>query len=234
MTSAPRPGIGVRSDPGTFAAAVVEGLDPAVDPRDPEVAAWLRELLWEHAVVCLRLPAKLTDEEHRAIVGMIGPVKDPVGVDADGAQVRYSDPKQVIDSGFVLTDELRAELELDGSLGGDDVRPGLFEFFHTDDSYVERPAAATVLHARALPSGPGGATSFLDMRAAYRLLDADEQRDLVGLHAVHHHNNHDGRQRHDHRVLSGQHDCAQGDQRSSALSFRRPRYLCNAQRQGVG
>ena len=43
----------------------------------------------------------------------------------------------------------------------------------------------TVLHARELPSGPGGATSFLDMRAAYRRLDPDDRARLVGLRAVH-------------------------------------------------
>src|SRR5262249_33409832 len=44
----------------------------------------------------------------------------------------------------------------------------------------ERPAAATVLHARQLPSGPGGDTSFLDMRAAYRLLDARDRDAIAG------------------------------------------------------
>jgi alpha-ketoglutarate-dependent taurine dioxygenase len=78
-----------------------------------------------------------------------------------------------------------------GSLGGDDLRPGLFEQFHTDDSYTEYPAAVTVLHARALPESGGGATSFLDMRAAYQLLDEPTQARLVGLHAVHAYNNHD-------------------------------------------
>ena len=72
--------------------------------------------------------------------------------------------------GFVLTDELREALG-DVNVGGDDVRPGLFQYFHTDDSYVECPAHVTVLHARALPSGGGGATSFIDMRVAYDLLD---------------------------------------------------------------
>jgi alpha-ketoglutarate-dependent taurine dioxygenase len=65
----------------------------------------------------------------------------------------------------------------------------LFEFFHTDDSYVERPASVTVLHARALPTSGGGATSFLDMRAAYELLDAGERDALIGRHALHAYNN---------------------------------------------
>ena len=53
--------------------------------------------------------------------------------------LRYSEDRQIIDAGFVLTDELRAELG-DLSFGGlDPQRPGLFETFHTDDTYTERP-----------------------------------------------------------------------------------------------
>jgi taurine dioxygenase len=118
---------------------------------------------------------------------MIAPVKDPVGRTRDGEPLRYSDDRQVIDSGLVLTDEMRAELG-DLSLGGDPVRPLLFEYFHTDDSYTEQPALATVLHARALPSS-GGDTCFIDMRAAFDLLDPEVRARLIGLHAVHAFNN---------------------------------------------
>ena len=161
----------------------MSGLDPTRDATNPDVRDLLRELLATHAIVCVRLPARLTDDENRSLVTIIGPIKDPIGIDVDGDPLRYSDPRQVIDSGFVLTDELREQLG-DSSLGGDDLRPGLFEFFHTDDSYVARPASVTVLHARALPTR-GGATSFIDTRAAYELLDEAERRQLLGLRAVH-------------------------------------------------
>jgi alpha-ketoglutarate-dependent taurine dioxygenase len=173
-----------------FSPAVVVGLVPDRDALDEAAIAALRRLLAGRGLLCLRLPAKLTDEQLRAVVRMFGEVKDLVGIDVDGQPLRYGDARQVIDSGFVMTAELRAQLG-DGSLGGDDLRPGLFEHFHTDDSYVHRPAAATVLHARALPSGPGGATCFLDMRAAYQGLEGDERRALVGRRAVHAYNNHD-------------------------------------------
>lgn len=151
---------------------VVEAAD--VDPER------VPSLLWEHGVIRLRLGRTLTDDEHRAVVAMVGPVKELVAVDRDGAPVTYGDTRQVIDAGYVRTDE-----ERDGtSLGGDAVRPGLFEAFHTDDSYVARPALATVLHARALPSR-GGATAFLDMRAAYAALSDEETERIDGLHVVH-------------------------------------------------
>ena len=88
----------------------------------------------------------------------------------------------------MLSEEQRAQLD-DLSFGGDSVRPGLFEFFHTDDSYTECPAAATVLHARELPSSPGGDTCFMDTRAAFQLLEPAQSERLIGLRAVHAYNN---------------------------------------------
>lgn len=89
---------------------------------------------------------------------------DCVAVSRHGDVLRYGDNRQVMDSGFVLTDELRNELGdvATMSFGGlDDRRPGLFVTFHTDDSCVERPALASVLHARALPPWGGGDTTFI-------------------------------------------------------------------------
>ena len=173
----------------SFGAVEITGLDPSAHTDDTAASELLRAALAEHAVICIRLPAALTDDEARAVASMIGPIKDPVGRTRDGATLRYGEDRQIIDSGFVLTDELREQLG-DVKFGGDNLRPGLFETFHTDDSYTERPAAATVLHARELPSGPGGATSFIDMRAAYRLLDPQRRDGLIGLQVGHAYNNH--------------------------------------------
>ena len=139
--------------------------------------------------MCIRQPEPLDDGEARAIASMIGPIKDPVGRTRDGGTLRYGEDRQIIDAGFVLTDELRAELG-DISFGGlDSERPGLFETFHTDDTYTECPAAATVLHARELPSSPGGATHFLDMRAAYASLEPELRARIIGLRAAYSYNN---------------------------------------------
>jgi alpha-ketoglutarate-dependent taurine dioxygenase len=175
---------------GMFPSVEVRGFDPEVDTGDEARGAWLRDLLWQYGVLCIRLPAKLDDDRLRAVVELFGPIKDPVGRDADGNSVRYSDARQVIDSGFVMTDELREALG-EVTVGGDDVRPGLFQYFHTDDSYVECPALVTVLHTRALPSNGGGDTCFLDMHAAHELLEPDLRARLVGLYAEHAYNNHD-------------------------------------------
>jgi alpha-ketoglutarate-dependent taurine dioxygenase len=173
-----------------FGAAEITGIDPARHLADSAACEQVRSALWEHAVICLRFARALDDGEARAVAEMVGPIKDPVGRTRDGGTLRYSDDRQIIDAGFVLTDELREQLG-DLNFGGlDSQRPGLFETFHTDDTYTERPALATVLHALELPSGPGGDTCFIDMRAAYRLLDPAEQQRLLGLHAVNAYNNH--------------------------------------------
>jgi alpha-ketoglutarate-dependent taurine dioxygenase len=164
----------------TFSAGEVIGL------QTPEV---LRDELTKHGVLCVRLDAPLTDDEARAAASLMGPIKDPVGRTRTGELLRYSEERQIIDAGFVLTDELRAQLG-DVNFGGlDSQRPGLFETFHTDDTYTEQPCWITWLHARELPSGPGGDTNFLDMRAAYESLDPATRERLVGLRAAYSYNN---------------------------------------------
>ncbi len=150
----------------------------------------LRAALWEHGVVCVRSARSLDEEELRDLAGRFGAIKDPVAQTRAGETLRYSEEKQIVDAGFVLTDELREQLG-DLKFGGlDTQRPGLFETFHTDDSFTPRPALVTVLNARELPSSPGGNTIFLDMRSAYDQLDAAARARLTGLHAVHAYNNH--------------------------------------------
>jgi alpha-ketoglutarate-dependent taurine dioxygenase len=177
----------VRALDDVFGAVEISGIDPAVHV-DEQACAEVRAVLWAHAVVCLRFPRPLDEDEARAVAGLIGPIKDPVARTRNGGTMRYSEDRQIIDAGFVLTDELREQLG-DVNFGGDGLRPGLFETFHTDDTYTERPARATVLHARELPSGPGGATNFIDMRAAFRLLEPQVQARIIGLRAVHSYNN---------------------------------------------
>lgn len=159
----------------TFGVVEVSGFDP-VDLRGSENTAELNviaEALAHHGVLCLRMPRALIDEEFQAVVRLFGPIKDPVGTTVDGKRLQYTERRQIIDAGFVMTDEARAQLG-DVSFGGLDAeRPGLFETYHCDDTFAERPASATVLHARQLPASGGGPTCFIDMRAALDRLPAD-------------------------------------------------------------
>jgi taurine dioxygenase len=179
----------LRAPSAPFGAAEISGLVPARDSTDTAARELVRDALAEYGVLCLRLDTALDADGARRVAEMFGPIKDPVGRARDGSRLRYDDDMQIIDSGFVLTDEMRAQLgEL--SFGGlDDRRPGLFETFHVDDTYTELPAAATVLSAQALPPSGGGDTCFLDMRAAFDVLDGDRQARLRGLRAVYAYNN---------------------------------------------
>jgi hypothetical protein len=121
--------LSVRTLPGGFEAAEIDGLRPT-DAADDAVRAIVRNALWERGVACLRFADGLDDDQAPAVASMIGPIKDPIGRTRDGGELRYSEDRQIIDAGFVLTDELREELG-DLSFGGlDPDRPGLFETFH--------------------------------------------------------------------------------------------------------
>ena len=68
--------------------------------------------------------------------------------------------------------------------GGTDKTAIRAEDWHTDDSYFEIPAKATVLHAIEIPSR-GGATWFCNMIAVYEALPEATKRRIDGRQAVH-------------------------------------------------
>ena len=158
----------------------VHGFDPSTLPSSAEQGA-IADALASHGVLCLRVPRALVDHEFQAVARIFGPIKDPLGTTIDGDQLRYSSKRQTIDSGFVMTEEARARLGdvSFGALDGD--RPGLFETYHCDDTFAERPASATALHARQLPASGGGPTCFIDMRAALDLLPVETRSSIDAL-----------------------------------------------------
>jgi len=178
----------IEDSPGDFAVVGVGGLDP---DAGAEHAPALRAALARAGVLCCRMQRALEDEELQRVASLFGPIKDPVAPTRDGEPFRYSERRQIIDAGFVMTDEVRERLGNVCFGGLDDRRPGLFETFHCDDTFTAEPARATVLHARELPPSGGGATCFLDMRAAHASLDAATREALDGLRVVYAHNNHD-------------------------------------------
>jgi taurine dioxygenase len=58
------------------------------------------------------------------------------------------------------------------------------EEWHTDQSFVECPAKATILHAHEVPA-KGGATWFCNTAAAYDALPDEKKRQFAGLKAIH-------------------------------------------------
>jgi alpha-ketoglutarate-dependent taurine dioxygenase len=176
----------VCSTPG-FSVTEVTGL---VAGQEVDRAR-LRTALAESGVLCLRFAKRLTKDEFAWVAGLFGDIKDPVAETKDGAAFRYSPALQHIDAGYVLTDEMCEAKGVPAYGGLDDQRPGLFETWHSDDTFTERPALATVLHARALPPSGGGPTHFIDMRSAYRKLPSELQQRVSSLSVVYGYNNED-------------------------------------------
>ena len=66
----------------------------------------------------------------------------------------------------------------------DDMKKVRLTGWHTDDSYLQVPAKATMLQALAIPDS-GGQTRFADTRAAWDDLPAADRARFEGLRAVH-------------------------------------------------
>jgi alpha-ketoglutarate-dependent taurine dioxygenase len=178
----------IRNATMPFGVCEVRGVDPTTEPGDE--AATLQQALAQSGVLVMRMDRKLEDDELQKIASRFGPIKDPIATTKDGERFRYSERRQIIDSGFVMTDEIRQKLG-DVTFGGlDDERPGLFETFHCDDTYTAEPARVTVLHARQLPPSGGGPTHFLDMRATYEMLSESRKAEVADLRVMYAHNNH--------------------------------------------
>lgn len=171
--------------PAGFGIAEITGVEPGNNLHAGELA----HCLAEHGVVCVRLDRRLEKPGFEALAELFGPVKMPSAETHDGAEYKYSERLQHIDAGFVLTDDMLEE-QGERTYGGLDARrPGLFETWHCDDTFVARPALATVLHARALPPSGGGPTHFMDMRSVWALLDAGTRSQVRNLRVAYAHNN---------------------------------------------
>lgn len=73
--------------------------------------------------------------------------------------------------------------------------PDAGRFWHTDQSYEERPALGSLLYALEVPEDGSGDTWFCDMTAAYEALSDDMKTRLEGLRGMHIYN-------HSHKAFS--------------------------------
>ncbi len=134
--------------------ASVSGVD--LEHVDDDVS--LRRLLYEHLVLVFPRQSLSKDGQVR-LAGLLGtptPAHPVVPGDPEHPEI----------------------LILDGAQGGRNAR------WHTDITFVLRPAAATVLVADALPEW-GGDTLWADARSAYERLAEPLRRALDELRAVH-------------------------------------------------
>jgi len=156
-------------------AAEVADVDLSA-PLDAATVAAIKQAFAQYAVLVFP-DQNLTQQQHVEFAGLFGPPETSI------AQHRPDQEKR-----------LRLDLSDVSNLGPDneileeDNRLRQFQLgnrlWHTDSSFKQIPARASLLYAREIPP-TGGMTEFADERAAWDALPADEQSRLEGLIAEH-------------------------------------------------
>ncbi len=119
----------------------------------------------------------LTTTQHLAFARQMGPLETSISVYRKGEQMRISeelaDVSNISPDNAVLTRESRQRLY---NLGN--------RLWHTDSSFRQLPAFASILYSRSIPP-VGGHTEFADERAAYDALSDEMKQHLEGLIVEH-------------------------------------------------
>jgi len=158
-------------------AAELKGIDMRSDTDARSVAALIAALN-EYAVCVVPHEAPLSNEEHIAFSGLLGPMernKVPK-IAGTGLRVPFS---EIVD---------QSNLDGDGTIYAEDDRRLAYKranrLWHTDMSFYEIRATWSLLSAHVVPP-EGGETDFTDMRAVYDDLPAAMKARLDGLVAEH-------------------------------------------------
>ncbi len=157
---------------GGFGAAI-SGIDLGNIPRDAASVADLEAAFLEHHVIAVR-DQELDVDDVVAVSRCFGPL-EPHVLD----QFHHPETPLVL----VLSNRVDSRGR---AMGLRDAG----SFWHSDVSFKQHPARATLLYALEVPD-EGGDTLFCDMMAAYEALPERRKRDLEGLTALHDYANRD-------------------------------------------
>lgn len=153
---------------GDAFGAEISGLDLA-RPLEQEEAGAVRDAFLEHHLLCFR-GVPLTAEDFLRVARLFG---EPQFQLLRSKRHASAPEVSVLDSTYRRPEDKPADLTKVRLSG-----------WHTDDSYFEVPAKATMLQALALPTS-GGETLFCNTRAAFEALPEDRRTELDGRRAVH-------------------------------------------------
>lgn len=148
-------------------AAEVNGVDLSA-PAKEHLGAALNNAFLDHLVLCVR-GQRLTPAEY-----------------VNAAKI-FGEPQEQLVKHFLHQSEPLISLvsSVDNRDQAGDGKPIVRgPHWHTDDSFFEVPAKATVLYALDIPNGRGD-TWFANMYAAYDALDQEIKARIEGLRAVH-------------------------------------------------
>jgi alpha-ketoglutarate-dependent taurine dioxygenase len=158
----------VRRLPGAFGAEI-EGLDLG-DTLAPKIASAIRTAFLEHAVLVIR-DQKIDRATMKRFAESFGEIE------THAVALKQADGQSI--SGVHLITNLDAN--------GIPVEKPVINsnfFWHSDKSYLPRPALATMLCAHEIPPS-GGDTQFANMAVAYDALPASTKARIDGLTVVH-------------------------------------------------
>jgi alpha-ketoglutarate-dependent 2,4-dichlorophenoxyacetate dioxygenase len=145
-------------------------------PLAPEDEAAVKRAFWKYAV--LIFPGQeLSQEQHLDFARLFGPLETSIGAyRTDEAQKLRPD----------LTDV--SNVQAGGRIWAEDNRIRRYKWgdrlWHTDSSFKQVPARASLLYAKVVPP-VGGHTEFCDTRAAYDALPEATKARIEGLVAEH-------------------------------------------------
>jgi taurine dioxygenase len=134
-------------------------------PISPALAAQL-EATWHQGLILLLRDQKLTEEDQVRFAECFGPLGRTLNVHNTGRH-----------PAIMLISNIREDGKPIGALPDGEMH------FHTDQCYVEKPAAASMLYAIEVPS-VGGNTLFANAYAAYETLPDDIKRRIDGKKAI--------------------------------------------------
>lgn len=159
---------------GLSFGAVVKG--PDLRSLDQESWTAIEDAFHAYGVIVLK-GQSLNVDEHVAFAKRFGDIEmqtaSTMRADFVGRPV-VLDVSNVDDDGNLITDRNHPQTRY---LGGN-------EGWHSDSSFKEVSAKASVLHAREVPTR-GGATGYADARGGYDALPDDRKAELEGMRAYH-------------------------------------------------
>jgi alpha-ketoglutarate-dependent 2,4-dichlorophenoxyacetate dioxygenase len=155
--------------------AEVGDVDLSQPVAAPDLLA-IREAFARYAVLIFP-NQNLSEDQHLDFARLFGPLETTIAIYRGEARLRLR--KEFADV---------SNLDHNNELWGEESRVRLFQLgnrlWHTDSSFKQLPALASLLYARSIPP-VGGHTEFADERAAYDALADDMKRRLSSLVAEH-------------------------------------------------